>query len=115
MKTNYFFTALMLRSEQSVVAKLMMALDLNRVVYFVLRGGNADQRANLGELLDETAVACLPLRSKSHPKTNRQMWILEPLHSVSDFDAIASYRAVLEHVFGPKTRIAVRIMKRCNG
>lgn len=108
MKNSVFFSASQ-KSGNSRVVRLMNDLNVNRVAYFFLRGGTSEQRAYLQSLLGDNVIACLSLRSLRHPRQRRQLWILEAQPSFSLQATVESYRAVLQHIFGEKCRIVVRI------
>ena len=102
----------MQKSSDSRVAHLMNLLSLDRVVYFTLRGGTAAQREELGELINANVVARLPIQSRRHPHWRRQIIVCRTRDGVSDIRHISDYRAVLQHVFGPKCRVAPRVVER---
>ncbi|MGN0235185.1 MAG: hypothetical protein ACI4BD_02570 [Paludibacteraceae bacterium] len=105
---SFFFSATMQKSALSKPARVMNELNLDRVAYFVLRGGSDDQRAYLNELLGDSLIARLPLLRGR----NRQMLICRAELHLSDAQVLCSYQAVLTHVFGERCRITTRIMWR---
>ena len=98
----------MQKSALSKPAQVMTELNLDRVVYLVLRGGSDEQRAYLNELLSEVLIARLPLRRGR----NRQMLICRAELHLNDALVLHSSQAVLTHVFGEGCRIVPRIMWR---
>lgn len=98
----------MQKSALSKPAQVMTELNLDRVAYFVLRGGTDDQRAYLHELLCDCLIVHLPLRRGR----NRQLLICRAELHLNDEQVLRSYQAVLTHVFGERCRITPRIMWR---
>lgn len=108
----YAFTATMQKSGNSKVAQVMNLLNLDRAVYFVLRGGTDEQRDELHELIRHAVVTRLPLHNDRHPRWRRQMIVCRCVNNINDLEHIETYRAVLQQVFGDKCRIAVRVVWR---
>ena len=104
-QSNFYFSATMQKSPFSVPARVMEELNLDRIVYFVLRGGTDAQREYLHELLGDALVGRVPLS-----RARRQMIICRTHDGQNDAEHIESYNALLRHVFGDKCRITVRIM-----
>lgn len=102
-----YFSATMQKSPLSVPARIMEELNLDRVVYFVLRGGTDEQREALQDLIGNTVIARIALS-----RARRQMIICRTSDDINDAVTIDSYRAALEHVFGEHCRITVRILWR---
>ncbi len=115
MDKNLIFTATMQKSSNSRVAQVMNSLNLDRAVYFVLRGGTDEQREALQELISAAVVARIPIHHRCHPKWRRQLIVCRTNDCINDVEHIDNYRAVLQHVFGEKCRIAVRVMWRTYG
>lgn len=108
MATNQtYFSATMQKSPLSVPARIMEELNLDRVVYFVLRGGTDEQREALQDLIGNAVIARIALS-----RARRQMIICRTSDDINDAVTIDSYRAALEHVFGEHCRITVRILWR---
>lgn len=106
MEKTVFFSATVQKSPVSIPARVMVEQSLNRVVYFVLRGGSDEQRLYLSDLLAKALIARVPHKRGRH----REMWICRPLDSYNDAEHFASYDAILQHVFGDKCRVRVRMM-----
>ena len=102
-----YFSATMQKSPLSVPARVMEELNLDRVVYFVLRGGTDEQREALQDLIGNAVIARIALS-----RARRQMIICRTSDDINDAVTIDSYRAALEHVFGEHCRITVRILWR---
>lgn len=105
MTNNVFFSATVQKSPMSIPAKIMTEQGLDRVVYFVLRGGSDEQREALADMLCMTLIQRVPLR-----KARREMWICRCQEGIATMPHLENYRAVLQHVFGEKCRIRVRVM-----
>lgn len=97
----------MQKSPLSVPARIMEELNLDRVVYFVLRGGTDEQREALQDLIGNAVITRIALS-----RARRQMIICRTSDDINDAVTIDSYRAALEHVFGEHYRITVRILWR---
>ena len=104
---QFYFSATMQKSPLSVPARIMEELNLDRVVYFVLRGGTDEQREALQALIGNAVIARIALS-----RARRQMIICRTSDDINDAVTIDSYRAALEHVFGEHCRITVRILWR---
>ena len=102
-----FFSATMQKSPASLPAKIMTEHSLDRVVYFVLRGGSDEQRSALADLLSHALLSRVPLK-----RARREMWICRAERECNDAEHFASYETILQHVFGPTCRTRVRIMWR---
>lgn len=105
MATNLFFSATMQKSPASLPAKIMTEHRLDRVVYFVLRGGSDKQRNQLADLLSAALLSRVPLK-----RARREMWICRAHDCCNDMQHFDSYSELLRYVFGPKCRVRVRIM-----
>lgn len=103
MENQIFFSATMQKSPLSIPARVMVELGLDRVVYFVLRGGTDDQRERLNAMLGASLIARVPLR-----RARRQMLICRA-YDVGDNVHLYFYESLLQRVFGDKCRIRVRI------
>jgi len=120
---NSFFTATTCKSQLSKVARVMNELNLDRVVYFVVRGGSERQRMQLSINLSQMIICQLPLISKGALRKKnaaphrtrdsvRRMLICQAFADTSDFNLIRVYRTYLEEVFGDKCRLSVRVVRR---
>lgn len=105
MTNNVFFSATMQKSPASLPAQIMSEHSLDRVVFFVVRGGSDAQRSALADMLYMTLISRVPLR-----KARREMWICRCREGVATMAHLEDYQAVLKHVFGEKCRIRVRIL-----
>lgn len=76
--TNVFFSATMQKSPASLPAQIMTEHSLDRVVYFVLRGGSDEQRSALADLLSVALLSRVPLKRAAR----REMWICRTLPGV---------------------------------
>lgn len=102
-----FFSATVQKSPASLPAKIMTEHSLDRVVYFVLRGGTDEQRSALAELLSIALLSRVPLK-----RARREMWVCRTHDCCNDMQHIESYNEVLCHVFGKNCRIVVRVCWR---
>ena len=102
-----FFSATMQKSPASLPAQIMTEHSLDRVVYFVLRGGSDEQRSALADLLSHALLSRVPLK-----RARREMWICRAERECNDAEHFASYETILQHVFGPTCRTRVRIIWR---
>lgn len=100
-----FFVSTVLKSALSIPAQVMQEKGLNRVVFFVLRGGAQLDRYYLYELLGDALIARVPLRI-----ARREMLVCVPATNCSDTAIIQSYNTLLQHVFGPSCRVRVRVL-----
>lgn len=105
MQNNIFFSATMQKSPASLPAQIMTEHSLDRVVYFVLRGGTDEQREALANMLRMTLITRIPLR-----KARREMWICRCQEGITTMSHLDNYQAVLQHVFGDSCRIRVRVL-----
>lgn len=105
MAQNVFFSATVQKSPASLPAKIMTEHNLDRVVYFVLRGGSDEQRSALAELLSIALLSRVPLK-----RARREMWVCRTHDCCNDAEHFASYDNILQHVFGSTCRVRVRIM-----
>lgn len=107
MAQTVFFSATMQKSPASLPAQIMTEQGLDRVVYFVLRGGTDEQRTCLSEMLREVLIERVPLR-----RARREMWLCHYKCGCSELEHYDNYDALLKHVFGEKCRIRVRLAWR---
>lgn len=107
MENSVFFSATVQKSPASLPAQIMTEHSLDRVVYFVLRGGSDEQRSALADLLSVALLSRVPLK-----RARREMWICRAERECNDAEHFASYETILQHVFGPTCRTRVRIMWR---
>ena len=106
------FIASTLKSEQSKVARVMEHLNLDRVVYFVVRDPSTHKRSTLYYDIRPNLIARLPVDVKRHPKAHRMLVVCNTSSQFSDAQYIEEYRYLLRHIFGPKCRYAVRVCHR---
>lgn len=107
-----FFSATVQKSPMSIPARVMTEHQLDRVVYFILRGGTEAQREELHELLEHVLLDWHPILNRRHPRRMRDLIICAADYRFSDVQHLQSYQQVLQHVLGEKRRIAVRILHR---
>lgn len=105
MAQPLFFSATVQKSPASLPAQIMTEQQLDRVVYFVLRGGTDEQRSALADLLSFALISRVPLK-----RARREMWICRTRDNQNDAQHFQDYNAILCHVFGPNCRVRVRIM-----
>lgn len=105
MAQTVFFSASMQKSPMSIPARVMTEHGLDRVVYFVLRGGTDEQRSALADLLSIALLSRVPLK-----RARREMWVCRTYDCCNDAEHFDSYDSILCHVFGEKCRVRVRIM-----
>lgn len=108
IRDHVFFSATVQKSPMSIPARVMTEHSLDRVVYFVLRGGSDEQRAALAELLAQSLLTRVPLKRGR----NREMWICRTRNSESHAQHFEDYDTILQHIFGPTCRIRVHILLR---
>ena len=101
------FAAMVLKSEQSMPARVMVNQELQSCVFFVLRGGTDEQREQLQAQI-EKAVIC----RKNLSRGRRQMIICRANDALTDAANIEQYQRILANVFGVNTRTCVRFMRR---
>lgn len=106
MAQTVFFSATVQKSPMSIPARVMTEHSLDRVVYFVLRGGTDEQRSALAEFLAQSLLTRVPLKRAR----NREMWICRTHDGCNDAEHFDSYDSILRHVFGEKCRVRVRIL-----
>ena len=102
-----FFLATMPKSELSKAAQVMNDLNLDDLVYFVVRRATDDQWEDLYDILQPTLVTRIPLS-----KGKRQMVFCHPMHKNNDLLEFEDYRFVLKTVLGNRCRIPVRVCHR---
>ena len=107
MEDSVFFSATMQKSPASLPAQIMTEHSLDRVVYFVLRGGSDEQRSALADLLSVALLSRVPLK-----RARREMWVCRTHDCCNDMQHIESYNEVLRHIFGDNCRIVVRVCWR---
>lgn len=81
--------------------------SLDRVVYFVLRGGTDEQRLYLHDVLRDALITRVPLR-----RARREMWLCRYKSGCTEAEHFDNYDALLRHIFGDKCRIRVRLAWR---
>ena len=101
------FAAMVLKSEQSMPARAMEELDLDRVVFFVVKSATEAQREQLCHHLGAFLIKRIPLK-----KAKREMVICRTADNVNDAKILDSYETIIKQIFGPKTRIRARIIRR---
>ena len=101
------FAAMVLKSEQSMPARVMVNQELQSCVFFVLRGGTDEQREQLQAQI-EKAVICK--QNLSHGR--RQMIICRANDALTDAANIEQYQRILAIVLGVNNRTCVRFMRR---
>lgn len=106
------FLASTLKSEQAKVAQYMDLMNLDRVVFFVVRDPSRNLQEALFEDIREQLLARIPLSSKRHPMARRMLYICKANDCCSDDQHIENYRYYLHQTFGPKCRYAVRVCHR---
>ena len=102
-----FFSATVQKSPASLPAQIMTEHSLDRVVYFVLRGGSDEQRSALADLLSVALLSRVPLK-----RARREMWVCRTVDGANDAAHLQDYDTILRYVFGPTCRTRVRIMWR---
>ena len=112
MKTNFVFTTTSQKSSNSHVAQVMNDHELDRAVYFILRGGSDAQREELRELISSALIDWYPILNRRHPRRLRDIIICRAHDNVDDLQHIETYRSVLEYVLGKNCRITVRVVWR---
>ena len=101
------FAAMVLKSEQSMPARAMEELDLNRVVFFVVKSATEAQREQLCHHLGAFLIKRIPLK-----KAKREMVICRTADNVNDAKILAAYETILKPIFGPKPLMRARIIRR---
>ena len=101
------FAAMVLKSEQSMPARAMEELDLDRVVFFVVKSATEAQREQLCHHLGAFLIKRIPLK-----KAKREMVICRTADNVNDAKILDYYETIIKQIFGPKTRIRARIIRR---
>ena len=107
MATNKTFIASMRKSALSLPSQVMEELDLNRVVFFVVKSATEAQREQLCHHLGAFLIKRIPLK-----KAKREMFICRTADDLSDAALFDFYETIMQQIFGPKTRIRVRILRR---
>lgn len=107
MANPVFFSATMQKSPLSIPARIMTEHNLDRVVYFVLRGGTVEQRLYLYEVLCDALIERVPLR-----RARREMLVCRYKSGCTEAEHFDNYTALLRHVFGDKCRIRIRLAWR---
>ena len=102
-----FFSATVQKSPASLPAQIMTEHSLDRVVYFVLRGGTDEQRDALEDLLSRALLERIPLK-----RARREMWVCRTVDGANDAAHLQDYDTILRYVFGSNCRVRVRIMWR---
>ena len=101
------FAAMVLKSEQSMPARVMVNQELQSCVFFVLRGGTDEQREQLCRGIKGDLLKRIPLK-----KAKREMVICRTADNVNDAKILDSYETIIKQIFGPNTRIRARIIRR---
>ena len=101
------FAAMVLKSEQSMPARAMEELDLNRVVFFVVKSATNAQSKQLCRGIKSDLLKRIPLK-----KAKREMFICRTADNINDAKILDSYETIIKQIFGPKTRIRARIIRR---
>ena len=101
------FTAVVLKSEQAMPASVMEELDLDRVVFFVVKSATEAQREQLCHALNAFLIRRIPLK-----KAKREMVICRTLDNVNDAQVLDFYETIMQQIFGPQTRIRAKIVWR---
>ncbi len=104
---QFRFTAVVLKSEQAMPARVMVNQELQSCVFFVLRGGTDEQREQLQAQI-EKAVICKQNLSRGR----RQMIICRANDALTEAANIEQYQRILANVFGVNNRTCVRFMRR---
>ena len=101
------FTAVVLKSEHSMPARVMEELDLDRVVFFVVKSATEAQREQLCHALNAFLIRRIPLK-----KAKREMVICRTSDNVNDAQVLDFYETIMQQIFGPQTRIRAKIVWR---
>lgn len=95
------------KSELSKAAQVMNDLNLNDLVFFVVRRATDEQWEDLYDLLGPLVETRVPLQ-----KGQRQMMFCHPRSEADDYTQIDDIRFLVKTAFGPNCRISVRMCKR---
>ena len=101
------FAAMVLKSEQSMPVRAMEELDLNRVVFFVVKSATDAQSEQLCRGIKGNLLKRIPLK-----KAKREMFICRTADDLSDAALFDFYETIMQQIFGTKTRIRARIIRR---
>ena len=107
------FVASTLKSNEATVAKYMEYMNLDRVVFFVVRNPSTRLRDDLHAYMRDNELTRILLpASKRHPKTHRMLVIARTEERFPDAQYIEEYRYLLKQIYSPKCRYSVRICRR---
>ena len=93
--------AMVLKSEQSMPARAMEKLDLDRVVFFVVKSATEAQREQLCHHLGAFLIKRIPLK-----KAKREMVICRTADNVNDAKILTTTRQSLSKASDPKRAYA---------
>ena len=97
----------MRKSALSLPSQVMEELDLNRVVFFVVKSATDAQSEQLCRDIKGNLLKRIPLK-----KAKREMFICRTADNVNDAKILDYYETIIKQIFGPKTRIRARIIRR---
>ena len=97
----------MRKSALSLPSQVMEELDLNRVVFFVVKSATEAQREQLCHHLGAFLIKRIPLK-----KAKREMFICRTADDLNDAALFDFYETIMQQIFGTKTRIRARIIRR---
>ena len=97
----------MRKSALSLPSQVMEELDLNRVVFFVVKSATNAQSKQLCRSIKGNLLKRIPLK-----KAKREMFICRTADDFNDAALFDFYETIMQQIFGPKTRIRVRILRR---
>lgn len=112
---NYIFTTTSQKSSDSHVAQVMNNHNLDRAVYFILRGGTKAQRDEVYEHLEHVLVDLHPIVNHRHPRRHRIIVVCRTFTQQNDLQILDDFRSILRYVFGPTCRIQPRVVWRSYG
>ena len=107
MATNHLFIASMRKSALSLPSQVMEELDLNRVVFFVVKSATNAQSEQLCRGIKGDLLKRIPLK-----KAKREMFICRTADDLNDAALFDFYETIMQQIFGTKARIRVRILRR---
>ena len=88
-------------------ARVMVNQELQSCVFFVVKSATEAQREQLCHHLGAFLIKRIPLK-----KAKREMVICRTADNVNDAKILDSYETIIKQIFGPKTRIRARIIRR---
>ena len=97
----------MRKSALSLPSQVMEELDLDRVVFFVVKSATEAQREQLCHHLGAFLIKRIPLK-----KAKREMFICRTADDLNDAALFDFYETIMQQIFGTKARIRVRILRR---